>query len=211
MSAVAIIVRAASKSVVADEAGFAYKHLSALVDVLHRLDISRKVVSLTPIGNMYGRVPGDREELREAWHMAGQEVLDRAVAQARRGGCEPEPCLALLSRRIAREIVRYARERGVGLIVLATHGHTGLSHAILGGIAEAVVRLTPCLALTVPAGRSSGASAAVERIALAPDHCIVCAGKTDDLVCETCRTRVRTEALERRIAAERLRRRGSPI
>ena len=36
------------------EAGFAYKDLSAVVDVLHRLDISRKVVSLTPIGNIKG-------------------------------------------------------------------------------------------------------------------------------------------------------------
>jgi tRNA-splicing ligase RtcB len=39
---------------VAEEAGFAYKDLAEVVDVLHRLDISRKVVSLTPIGNIKG-------------------------------------------------------------------------------------------------------------------------------------------------------------
>ena len=110
---------------------------------------------------------------------------------------------ALLSGRIAREIVRYARERDVGLIVLATHGRTGLSHAILGSVAEAVVRRAPCLVLTVPAGRSSGARAAVAGTAPATDHCIVCAGDTDDLVCETCRTRVRAGGLERKIAAAR--------
>jgi len=49
-----IIVRAASKSGVAEEAGFAYKDLTAVVDVLHRLDISRKVVTLSPIGNVKG-------------------------------------------------------------------------------------------------------------------------------------------------------------
>ncbi|HTY78318.1 MAG TPA: RtcB family protein [Candidatus Bathyarchaeia archaeon] len=49
-----ILVRAASKSGVAEEAGFAYKDISAVVDVLHRLDLSRKVVSLTPIGNIKG-------------------------------------------------------------------------------------------------------------------------------------------------------------
>jgi tRNA-splicing ligase RtcB (3'-phosphate/5'-hydroxy nucleic acid ligase) len=54
MAARGIIVRAASKSGVAEEAGFAYKDLTAVVDVLHRLDISRKVVSLTPIGNIKG-------------------------------------------------------------------------------------------------------------------------------------------------------------
>jgi tRNA-splicing ligase RtcB len=54
MEARGIIVRAASKSGVAEEAGFAYKDLSAVVDVLHRLDLSRKVVSLAPIGNVKG-------------------------------------------------------------------------------------------------------------------------------------------------------------
>jgi tRNA-splicing ligase RtcB len=49
-----IIVRAASKVGVAEEAGFAYKDLAAVVDVLHRLDVSRKVVFLTPIGNVKG-------------------------------------------------------------------------------------------------------------------------------------------------------------
>jgi tRNA-splicing ligase RtcB (3'-phosphate/5'-hydroxy nucleic acid ligase) len=49
-----IIVRAASKSGVAEEAGFAYKDVSAVVDVLHRLDLSRKVATLRPIGNIKG-------------------------------------------------------------------------------------------------------------------------------------------------------------
>lgn len=49
-----IVVRAASKSGVAEEAGLAYKDLAAVVDVLHRAGISRKVVSLTPIGNIKG-------------------------------------------------------------------------------------------------------------------------------------------------------------
>ena len=54
MAARGIIVRAASKSGVAEEAGFAYKDLGEVVDVVDRLDISRKVVSLTPIGNVKG-------------------------------------------------------------------------------------------------------------------------------------------------------------
>jgi len=51
---VACLVRAASKAGVAEEAGFAYKDLREVVDVVHRLDISRRVVSLTPIGNIKG-------------------------------------------------------------------------------------------------------------------------------------------------------------
>ena len=44
----------ASKSGAAEEAGFAYQDLAAVVDTLRRLDLSRPVVSLTPIGNIKG-------------------------------------------------------------------------------------------------------------------------------------------------------------
>jgi len=54
MAARGIVVRAASKAGVAEEAGFAYKDLAAVVDVVHRVGISRRVVSLRPIGNIKG-------------------------------------------------------------------------------------------------------------------------------------------------------------
>jgi len=54
MSQRGIVVRAASRAGVAEEAGFAYKDLDEVVGVVDRLDISRKVVSLTPIGNIKG-------------------------------------------------------------------------------------------------------------------------------------------------------------
>ena len=47
------------------------------------------------------------------------------------------------------EIVRVARERNVDLIVMGTHGRTGLKHALLGSVAEKVVRKAPCPVLTV--------------------------------------------------------------
>ena len=47
------------------------------------------------------------------------------------------------------EIVRYARERNVDLIVMGTHGRSGLSHALLGSVAEKVVRKASCPVLTV--------------------------------------------------------------
>jgi nucleotide-binding universal stress UspA family protein len=39
------------------------------------------------------------------------------------------------------------------LVVMGTHGHTGLKHALLGSVAERVVRLAPCPVLTVKAPR----------------------------------------------------------
>ena len=49
----------------------------------------------------------------------------------------------------AETIVRVARERKADLIVMGTHGRTGLQHALLGSVAEKVVRLAPCPVLTV--------------------------------------------------------------
>jgi universal stress protein A len=47
------------------------------------------------------------------------------------------------------EIIRYARKQNIDLIVLATHGRTGLPHVIMGSVAETVVRTAPCPVLTV--------------------------------------------------------------
>ena len=51
-------------------------------------------------------------------------------------------------------IVHKAQELGADLIVMGTHGRTGLAHIFLGSVAEKVVRRAPCpvLAVRVPAG-----------------------------------------------------------
>lgn len=49
----------------------------------------------------------------------------------------------------AAEIVSFASARGVDLLVLGTHGRTGLEHALMGSIAERVVRRAGCPVLTV--------------------------------------------------------------
>lgn len=49
----------------------------------------------------------------------------------------------------AAEIVRIAKERGVGLIVIASHGRTGLKRMLFGSTAESVVRHAPCPVLVV--------------------------------------------------------------
>ena len=47
------------------------------------------------------------------------------------------------------EVVRAATELGSDLIILSTHGHTGLAHVLLGSTAERVVRYAPCPVLVV--------------------------------------------------------------
>jgi nucleotide-binding universal stress UspA family protein len=148
----------------------------------------------------------------------GSEQLTRLGRQLGQGLAVE---LALLSGRAAREITAYARDKGIDLIVMSTHGRTGVSRTLLGSVSEAVVRLSPCLVLTVPmalptagtpaasldrAGSHAGSHAGAPPV---PHRCIVCAGQTDDLVCETCRARIRGEALEHKFETERAGRRGS--
>ena len=47
------------------------------------------------------------------------------------------------------ELIELAREEDVDLIVIATHGYTGIKHMLLGSTAEKIVRNAPCPVLTV--------------------------------------------------------------
>ncbi|MEZ5943733.1 MAG: universal stress protein [Planctomycetaceae bacterium] len=47
------------------------------------------------------------------------------------------------------EIIRYAKDEDIDLIVIGTHGRTGLVHVLMGSVAEKVVRKAPCPVLTV--------------------------------------------------------------
>ncbi len=46
-------------------------------------------------------------------------------------------------------VLEYARNSPIDLIVIATHGRTGLSHFLLGSVAERIVREGPCPVLTI--------------------------------------------------------------
>jgi nucleotide-binding universal stress UspA family protein len=50
----------------------------------------------------------------------------------------------------ADEILRYVAGHGIDLIVLGTHGRTGVSRVLLGSVAERVLRAAPCPVLVVP-------------------------------------------------------------
>jgi nucleotide-binding universal stress UspA family protein len=47
------------------------------------------------------------------------------------------------------EIIRYARGQSIDMIVMSTHGRSGLAHLLMGSVAEKVVRKSPCPVLTV--------------------------------------------------------------
>lgn len=47
------------------------------------------------------------------------------------------------------EIIDYARDNEIDLIVIGTHGRSGLMHVLMGSVAERIVRKAPCPVLTV--------------------------------------------------------------
>jgi nucleotide-binding universal stress UspA family protein len=69
----------------------------------------------------------------------------------------------------AEEIALYADACGIDLIVMGTHGRSGLAHAVLGSIAEQVVRTAPCPVLLVRSSRAVTSEApAVEDVPVRP-------------------------------------------
>ena len=56
-------------------------------------------------------------------------------------------------------IVSYALDQRIDLIIIATHGRTGLSHVLLGSVAERIVREAPCPVLTIRDGNRALAAA----------------------------------------------------
>jgi nucleotide-binding universal stress UspA family protein len=71
----------------------------------------------------------------------------------------------------AREILQFTRTEGVDLIVMASHGRTGLARLVMGSVAEEVTRKAPCPVLIVkqPIGvRLSRESSCEESVSPSP-------------------------------------------
>ena len=82
---------------------------------------------------------------------AARGKLDELKAATIRRGVRLETTVltTVLTGKPADSIADYARTERFDLIVMGTHGRTGLSHALLGSVAERVVRKAPCPVLTV--------------------------------------------------------------
>ncbi|MDQ3830127.1 MAG: universal stress protein [Candidatus Tectomicrobia bacterium] len=83
-------------------------------------------------------------------HVAQAETALAALARTQLPA--PVPATARVAvGRPAEEILRVAEEAGVDLIVMGTHGRTGLRHVLMGTVAEAVERTAGCAVLTIKA------------------------------------------------------------
>jgi nucleotide-binding universal stress UspA family protein len=116
------------------------EQFDAELHLLHVLEIHR---STTPDLAMGLALPSRIKESREAAEKALENVLDSKWAEGRKvvkATAEGPPFS---------EIIRYAKQHDVDLIVMGTHGRSALVHVLIGSVAEKVVRKAPCPVLTV--------------------------------------------------------------
>ncbi|MBI2893593.1 MAG: universal stress protein [Deltaproteobacteria bacterium] len=123
--------------------------LGAEVVVLH--------VAEQPFGERRWRMPFEQseEEFLRGLGLRHMEAAHRAVElQVERAAPRPELDVRTVVRTgvPAEAIPASATEERADLIVMGTHGRTGMQHALLGSIAERVVRRAPCPVLTVRPG-----------------------------------------------------------
>ena len=83
--------------------------------------------------------------IRKAAESKLEEFRQRIVSAGVEASGEVSPTLP------SEAILAAAGEIGADLIVMGTHGHTGLKHVLLGSVAERTIRLAPCPVLTVKA------------------------------------------------------------
>ena len=86
-------------------------------------------------------------DLVKRLEQAANERLEEFISDLR----EPGPRIETLARvgSPSAEITRCAGENSIDLIVIGTHGRSGVAHALLGSVAERVMRSAPCPVVTV--------------------------------------------------------------
>jgi len=102
------------------------------------------------LGRDYGLgLEVSKQALREI-HAVAEQRLKKQWEQAKPAGYSgPAPRLMTVDGSPAAEICNFAESVKADLIVIGTHGRTGLTHILIGSVAENVVRRAPCAVLTV--------------------------------------------------------------
>lgn len=100
-------------------------------------------------------------------------------------------------------VLRYLHRHDIDLVVMGSHGRTGVTRALLGSVSERVSRCAPCPVLTVPAGAGERPHADPDAAPPPLRRCLVCTAASEDLICGACRARIRGEALEHKLTTEK--------
>jgi len=94
--------------------------------------------------------PKTYEEIAASTRGSAQKQLDKLVAKAKQAGVRAKSFV--LEGSAYEEIVRFAKSKHANLLVLGTHGRSGLAKLFLGSVASRVVTAATCPVLTVRGG-----------------------------------------------------------
>jgi nucleotide-binding universal stress UspA family protein len=135
---------------------------SSVREILCATDFSETSNAAVRMAHDYARRFGARLHLLHVEWAGGDPVMPPLLGElATALGVTVPVVTAVESGNPAAQIIRYAERQGIGLIVIGTHGRTGVSRALLGSVAERVVRTASCPVLTRAAtilGRGGAAS-----------------------------------------------------
>lgn len=96
----------------------------------------------------------DVGELQSTLRSAGRKVLDGAAALMQENGIEAETALIeIWGGAISSALIEDAKTWPADIIIMGSHGWTGLDHLLLGSVAEGVVRHAPVPVLIIPIKR----------------------------------------------------------
>jgi nucleotide-binding universal stress UspA family protein len=139
--------------------------MTRIETILHPTDFSKNSEHAFQLACSLARDHGARlillhvqETLIPVATEAGPAPLDlaeeRKVLQERLNALRPEDARidvkhCLVAGGSAEEIISLAQDEGCDLIVMGTHGRTGLCRLLMGSVAEEVLRKAPCPVLTV--------------------------------------------------------------
>lgn len=116
------------------------RQFNAQLHCLHVLDEAYQYwLALGPDGAPIGP---DVEEMAETAQRRMTEFANQHLADL------PNCVTKIVNGRPFVQIIQYARQEDIELIVIATHGRSGLRHVLMGSVAEKVVRKAPCPVLT---------------------------------------------------------------
>jgi nucleotide-binding universal stress UspA family protein len=126
------------------------------IDMARALGAELVILHVAIEAMLYGETPFGRRELDrvyEAQRDWARRALDDRVSKARAQGIAARGVLHVGVP--ADTIVATARDEGAAMIVMGTQGRGGLNRALLGSVADRVLRTAACPVLTVRAGEAA--------------------------------------------------------
>jgi nucleotide-binding universal stress UspA family protein len=109
------------------------------------------VIDLSPIFKM---LPSEtRKQLIRIGRQEASQILDTVAEMAKRHGVKMKMKINTemveTSISVADVIIRYTKDKEIGLIVVGTKGRSGMSKALLGSVASKIMTYSPCSVLVV--------------------------------------------------------------